>query len=215
MYNKDMKLRVYSWIEFLIWVVILCICVLGFRYHSYSKARQLPSYQIFMQDVDGMIVGSPVKYMGVQVGYIKNIKLLKDTAYVKFVITEENLKLPQGVIATVEFSGLGGSKSLELYPPDKNEHSESLIVVSNPKRLSDAASLLNHMFGKIDSIGMKITSFGNKLGVIQGNSFKVNPDNIGTSIKKTDEFFDDILEKHENFKNKMKGMKYGECESNQ
>ena len=215
MYNKDMKLRFYSWIEFLIWVLILCICVLGFRYHRYSKARQLPSYQIFMQDVDGMIVGSPVKYMGVQVGYIKQIKLLHDTAYVKFVITEEDLKLPRGVIATVEFSGLGGSKSLELYPPDKNENSENLIVVSNPKRLSDAARLLNHMFDKIDSIGVKITSFGKKLGVIQGNSFKVSPDKVGTSIKKTDEFFDDVLKKHENFKNKMKGTKYGESESNQ
>ena len=99
---------------------------------------------------------------------------------------------------------LSRQKSVPLHPNfikqksrTKNENSENLIVVSNPKRLSDAVRLLNQMFDKIDCIGVKITSFGNKLGVIQDNSFTVNPDNVGTSIKKTDELFDDVLKKHE------------------
>ena len=72
---KD-NIRLYTWLEFLLWFILLCVCVFAFRLYKYEKMKELPSYQIFMPDVDGMIVGSPVKYMGVQIGYIKNIKII-------------------------------------------------------------------------------------------------------------------------------------------
>ena len=215
MYNKDMKLRLYSWIEFIIWLIIICLCILGYRVHRYTQAKALPTYQIFMPDVYGMIVGSPVKYMGVQIGYIKNIKLIRDTAYVRFVVTEEDCKLPKGVIATVEFSGLGGSKSLELYPPDPNEHSENLIIVKKPIRIQDSARLLGTMYEKIDSITLKFTSFGNKMGVIRENSMEIDPDSMGQNIKQADEFADNLIKARENFIKKMKGGNDGKRESNQ
>lgn len=215
MYNRCMKLRLYSWIEFVIWLIIICICVFGYRYHKYKQAKALPTYQIFMPDVYGMIVGSPVKYMGVQVGYIKDIKLLHDTAYVRFVITEEDLSLPKGVIATVEFSGLGGSKSLELYPPDENEHSENLIVIKKPQRLQDVARLLGSMYEKIDSITLKFTSFGNKMGVIQENSMEIDPNSMGKNIKQADEFADNLIQAREKFIERMKGGNDGKLKSNQ
>lgn len=212
MYNIIMKLniRLYTWIEFLIWFVILCLCVGGYRLYKYEKSKEFPSYQIFMPDVDGMIVGSPVKYMGVQIGYIKNIKLLTNNAYVRFVITEKDLKLPKGVIATVEFSGLGGSKSLELYPPDENEHTDRLIVIQSPKRLHDSLGLLNDMFGKIDAITVKFTHFANTMGVVdmQTEQLHINPDNIGAGLKETNKFVDDIMESRNNFQKKLKGWKH-------
>lgn len=212
MYNICMKfnIRLYAWIEFLIWFVILCICIWGFRFHQYQKFKELPSYQIFMPDVDGMIVGSPVKYMGVQIGYIKNIKLMTNNAYVRFVITEKDIKLPQGVIATVEFSGLGGSKSLELYPPDNDEHSGKLIVIKRPKRLHDSIGLLNEMFGKIDAISLKFTHFANKMGVIdeQNEKLQINPDNIGNGLRETNSFVDRIINNRNNFQEKLKGWKH-------
>ncbi len=211
MYNIYMKfnIRLYAWIEFLIWFIILCLCIWGFRYYRYQKFKELPSYQIFMPDVDGMIVGSPVKYMGVQVGYIKNIKLLTNSAYVRFVITEKDLKLPKGVIATVEFNGLGGSKSLELYPPDKNENSERLIVIQSPKRLHNAMNLLNDMFGKIDSISLKFTHFANSMGIVDMSQehIKINSENIGNSIKQTDDFVNQMIKNRDEFQQKMKGWK--------
>ena len=205
MYNKVMKLKVYSWIEFFIWLIIICICIFAYKYHKYTQIKALPTYQIFMPDVDGMIIGSPVKYMGVQIGYVQNIKLLHDTAYVRFVITEEDIHLPPGVIATVEFSGLGGSKSLELYPPDPNEHSENLIVIKRPQRLHDAVKLLGSMYKKIDSITLKFTSFGNKMGVIKENTMEIDPDSMGQNIKQADEFADNLIKTRENFIKKMKG----------
>ena len=166
-----------------------------------------------MPDVDGMIVGSPVKYMGVQVGYVKNIKILTNNVYVKFVITEKDLKLPKGVIATVEFSGLGGSKSLELYPP--KEKTDKLIELQTHMRLSDSIGLFNDMFSKIDAIAMKLSHFTNKVGVInlEDSKLEFSPDDIGQNLRNADKFVDNMIKSRENFKEKMKGWKYEERKS--
>ncbi len=211
MYNKHMKfkdnIRLYTWLEFLLWFIILCVCIFAFRIHNYEKQKQFESYQIFMQDADGMIIGSPVKYLGVQVGYIKDIKLLSDRVFVKFIITEEDVVLPQGVVAGVEFNGLGGSKSLELYAPDDNNKTDKLVVVKDPRRLNDSLLLINEMFTKIDSIGSRITNFGDKVGVISDNKLKVEPDSAMKKVNKLNKFVDDVSNKRTKFIDKWKGTK--------
>ena len=71
------NIRLYAWIEFVIWLLIVAISVFGIKYHHYQTQKQYKSYQIFMEDVDGLIVGSPVKFLGVQIGYVKNKKEFK------------------------------------------------------------------------------------------------------------------------------------------
>ena len=48
-------------------------------------------YQIFLQDVDGLIEGSPVRMMGIEVGYITKIKPTNNEVYVKFILTNPNV----------------------------------------------------------------------------------------------------------------------------
>ncbi len=156
----------YIRIEFIIWFFILCLVVTGVRVHRHNKAKELVTYQLFMPDVDGIIVGSPVKFMGVQVGYVDKIKIISNDVYLKLVITDKNVTLPKGSIATVEFNGMGGSKSLEVYPPTKESlASKKLIAVKSPKRLHDSLSLLNEMFDKIDSIMGRMSFFANQTDV--------------------------------------------------
>ena len=208
--------KTYTWIEFIIWLIILSLCVIGFRIHRYQKAREFPSYQIFMPDVDGMIVGSPVKYMGVHVGYIKTIKIINDNIYVRFVITKKDLNLPKGVIATVEFSGLGGSKSLELYPPDENTKTDKIIMVNKPKRLYDSLGLLYDMFSKIDAIAVKCSHFASQIGVVDFSTgdLEYSPEDIGKQIRQADSFADRMIKSREDFINKLKGWKNEERENN-
>ena len=140
--------------------------VTGVWVHRHNKAIELVYYQLFMPDVDGIIVGSPVKFMGVQVGYVDKIKIISNDVYLKLVITDKNVTLPKGSIATVEFNGMGGSKSLEVYPPTKESlASKKLIAVKSPKRLHDSLSLLNEMFDKIDSIMGRMSFFANQTDV--------------------------------------------------
>ncbi len=164
LYNQLMKIfegmHKYVWIEFGVWFFILCVAVAGIRIHHYHKQKELVTYQIFMPDVDGLIVGSPVKFMGVQVGYIDRVKIVSNDVYLKLVITEDGMEIPKGSVATVEFNGMGGSKSLEIYPPDEESlATNKLIVVKEPKRLHDSLGLLNDMFDKIGSITSRLSFF--------------------------------------------------------
>lgn len=150
--KKFDNIRVYAWIEFAIWLIIIAIAVLSLRYHNYQSQKQYKSYQIFMEDVDGLIVGSPVKFLGVQIGYVKKIQVISSEVYIKFVITQKGLVLPVGSIATVEGSGLGGSKALEIYPPEPNHPNDKIIVTKDPTRLGKVMSLFDDIFKELNAI---------------------------------------------------------------
>ena len=204
---KGFKLHVYAWIEFVICLFILLFIFGGVKIYQHNKAKELRTYQIFMSDVDGMIVGSPVKLMGVQVGYVQKIKIVNNTVYVKFVITDKNVHIPQGAIATVEFNGLGGSKSLEIYPPtEESIASKQIILVSKPKRLHDSITLLNEMFDKIDSMASRGSYFANQF-VSSSGKFSVNPDDVSDNIQKIDKFLDVIITSNKEFKEKFENLK--------
>ncbi len=164
--SKFEEVRKFAWYEFIIWFMILCFCIAGIKIYQRHEAKKLVTYQIFLPDVDGLVVGSPVKFLGVEIGYIDKIKILYDRVYLKFVITDKDIVLPKGSIATVEFAGMGGSKSLEIYPPTKESLATGKIILAeDPVRLSDSLSLLNDMFSKINSIIVKTSTFANETGV--------------------------------------------------
>ena len=205
---KDFKLHFYAWIEFFIWLLILCFIVGGIKVYHYKKTKTLKTYQIFMPDVDGMIVGSPVKFMGVQVGYVNKIDIVNNTVYVKFVITEKDVTIPQGSIATVEFNGLGGSKSLEITQPTQETiASKQFIVVNQPKRLNASISLLNDMFDKLGAIGTRSAYFLNQFDNNTAKIKFINPALITNEIDKVDSILDKMEKNNKDFKNRMKEWK--------
>lgn len=147
-------------VEAVIWFSILCVVVFSIRAYNIKNYKAEKQYQIFISDVDGLIIGSPVKYMGVQVGYVSYIKLLTNEVYVKFLITNKDVSLPKGVVANVEFNGMGGTKSLELYPPTPQDlKTEKIINIKETFRLAHSIDLLDNMFAKLALIGGKFNYF--------------------------------------------------------
>lgn len=215
MYNCGMKIfsgmHKYVWLEFAIWFLILCVCISGVRIHNYRKEKALVTYQIFMPDVDGLVVGSPVKFMGVQVGFIEKIKIVREEVYVKIVITDKSVTLPKGSVATVEFNGMGGSKSLEVYAPtEESLAGKKLLVVQNPTRLNDALGLLSEMFDKIDSITTRTSFFAKETGM--GNMESgIKLDEMQTNMN----VFDKIIKKVSDIKNEGVENEQSESQDNQ
>lgn len=214
-YNCCMKIfsgmHKYVWLEFAIWFLILCVCISGVRIHNYRKEKALVTYQIFMPDVDGLVVGSPVKFMGVQVGFIEKIKIVREEVYVKIVITDKSVTLPKGSVATVEFNGMGGSKSLEVYAPtEESLAGKKLLVVQNPTRLNDALGLLSEMFDKIDSITTRTSFFAKETGM--GNMESgIKLDEMQTNMN----VFDKIIKKVSDIKNEGVENEQSESQDNQ
>jgi len=109
--------------------------------------------------------------MGIQIGYVNQVDIVGDDVYIKFIVTEKDVKIPGGSRATVEFSGLGGSKSLEIYPPDTELNpSGKLIIPQSPKRIHDSFSLLNNMYESVIDITYSASHFMKKLGVIKNQA---------------------------------------------
>lgn len=180
--NKDNKcFRITPSGEILIWLIIIFLFVSFSSMSFISKEKNDNDHHIYLQDVDGLIVGSPVRMLGIEVGHVTKIKPVKDEVYVKFILTNPDVYIPQGTMATVEFTGMAGSKSLELYLPDNNQLTDNapLIEVLPPKRLHDAFDLLNKMYKKLNSIIFTVSSFGSKVDLDfneikpkTGNSFR-------------------------------------------
>ncbi len=196
------NIRVYAWIEFIIWLFIVAFIVLGFRYYNYQNQKQYKNYQIFMEDVDGLIVGSPVKFLGVQIGYVKKIQIISTEVYIKFVVTQKDLSLPAGSIATVEASGLGGSKALEIYSPDKNNKTDRIIIPKEPTRLSKVMGLFDSIFKELDSI---VTTLGHAAGQFEFTSEGKVPKNVITPADATESLIqvDNAVENIMETKNKF------------
>ena len=164
--NEHSTFYITHRIELLVWLLIVLLILTVTTTIQRISNQKDNDYTIFMSDVDGLIEGSPVRMMGIEVGYITKIQPANDEVYIKFLITDKTVTIPQGTVATVEFNGMAGSKSLELYLPDKTTYIDKnvpILTVNPPKRLHDAAGLLSDMFDKISSIIYTSSSFGNKI----------------------------------------------------
>jgi len=151
---------------------------------KYNYKKNFDTYQIFLPDVDGLIVGSPVKLMGIQIGYVNQLNITGEDIYVNFIITDTGVKIPRGAKATVEFSGLGGSKSLELYPPSATDKESSMFIVPQPpKRIHDSLGLLNDMFDTTVDIAYDVSHFMEKMGFLKRKEGKGKMEKVKRGIE--------------------------------
>ena len=205
--------------ELLIWLIII-LAVVSFSSITsmWAEKHDENDYQIFLQDVDGLIVGSPVRMLGIEVGHVTKIKPTNEEVYVKFILTNPDVYIPQGTKATVEFSGMAGSKSLELYPPDKTTYidkSTPILTVTPPKRLHDAIGLLNEMFKKLGSIIYTTSSFGDKLnlGEFETKNIRQTEEEVQKFLDYSNTFLDDSNKKVDDMRKSIDSATKGRYEN--
>ncbi len=137
-YNIGMKKK-YIWLtEILIWLLILSAGLYYFIYESSIKENAKNTYYIFVDDAAGMIKGSSVRLMGIDIGYVRDVKIFDNKVFISFLVTKEGIKLPKRAIASIEFYGLGGSTSMELTPDlSENEEAGEIIKKGKSYRVQD------------------------------------------------------------------------------
>ena len=188
--------NVARFIELSVWILFILLIVLGIvLYNSYCH-KNFGRYQIFMQDIDGIIVGSPVRMLGINVGYVKHIKPVNDMVYIDFVINKKGIEIPKGSKITVEFNGLGGSKSLEIYTPEeKYDSNMPSLTIQQPRRLGASAKLLYQMFKKIGDIIYRCTYFSQSLDLKKIETQKAIENNEKEFLKDAEKWIDKQLER--------------------
>ena len=124
-------------IEFLVWGLVIFSTIFVSLYVYNKNIREKHTYYVFFNDVDGLIKGSPVKIQGYQVGYFSNIAIVNEDVFITFIITDKKLEMPENLSATIAFTGMGGSKSLELFVPPEGSKAKNYITTIEPRRLQD------------------------------------------------------------------------------
>lgn len=200
--NKTKYKKLAQFIELFIWFLLL-VCIVGIGVVTKNNYNQYKTYQIFLQDVDGIIKGSPVRMMGIHIGYVRKVKIINDMVFVDFIINQKGIDIPKGSMVTVEFTGLGGSKSIEIYTPkDKVPEGTQTFEIQQPRRIGAALSLLDSMLEKISAIMFQCTSFTDSINRAFSHSEKTNIEKpVGDILNDTDKWLDDKQKKIDNIKN--------------
>ena len=138
--------------------------------------------------MDGLIKGSPVKMLGYQIGYVSGISLINDDdVFVSFVITDRDINMPDSMVATVEFTGMGGSKSLELTPVSSKEK-KNIISVTQPRRVQDIYVNQTVIAQNLVLMSAGFMKMANDRTVAALKTFIKNP----KELREIDMFIDDI-----------------------
>ncbi len=186
-------------IELIVWITIIIIVSVVGIFLWIKHEESFETHSIYMPDVDGLIVGSPVHMMGIPIGYVNKIKIVGDNEIrVRFKVTDKSIHIPPGTFATVEFSGLGGSKSLEIYPqssgkiPNEIVGKNDYILVDRPKRLRDSMSLLYQMYKTLMDMIYTTANFGNEMKTIETPALKKgNISDINKLLDYSDKYIDE------------------------
>lgn len=190
-------------IEITILTVVFALLFCGL-FFGYSKIFVEPNtYNIEFIDIGGITKGSPVRFMGMNVGYVRKLKTKDKYINVQILITKKNMKIPNGTVARVEFYGLGGSKSIELMPPDGS--CDVGIITANTIRIGDVAKELSGLVDIIEIIEQYVKSINKDKAVFLINTMnKVHNDNLNNMQDEFAEMQKIIFNKAESIKNKQK-----------
>ena len=152
-----------------------------------------PTYTIEFKDVDGLSVGSPVRLMGKQVGNVIKLELLDSEIYVTFRITEKNIIIPDNSIASIQFTGLAGSKSLEIMPPigKKNFLTNKKIIYSQePIRINSILQVQTTIFENVLEFCRGLYAFFSKNSI---DSTKKNLKTTSEYMQESNQSMDETL----------------------
>lgn len=118
--------------------VLVGLVAYGIKKTVYDKNL----YTLYFRDVDGIIPGSPVKFMGVTVGHVSKLSLKGNKIKAIIFVSKPDIKIPDCANARVEFSGIVGSKYIEITPPDGSGKCGG-IIANDPLRVSIVVEIMD------------------------------------------------------------------------
>ena len=161
-------------LEIFIWILLLGGLALAGMHTIRHYFGNNQNYQVIFKDVDNLMVGAPVRIMGIQIGHVTHIRPIKDKVEVSFTVKNRRFFIPNGSNISIQFTGIAGSKSLEIESPGSTSHQGEFIKIVEPVRINSlmeiqakitrsiadtAESILNFIGqGKIISIQQNIKS---------------------------------------------------------
>ena len=90
-------------VEILIWIAILIITI-GVGVYTYIETFVKPNiYIIQFKDIDGITKGSPVRFMGINIGYVRKLKSKNKHIDVQIIVTKKEWKFQTELLQELNF----------------------------------------------------------------------------------------------------------------
>lgn len=139
--NKRLPLNRAIISDIALWVLLAALLAFG----VYMLAVRIPEKRgqtitLHFKDANEVSKGSMVRMMGVDIGYVDDVRIRQDHVDVTLQTYPEALQIPSGAMFTVLFTGLAGSKSIEIELPDTPRpalQGRPIYVVEEPIRMKD------------------------------------------------------------------------------
>jgi hypothetical protein len=136
-----MRKKSFLLLELFIWILLLGGLTLIVINTVKNHLDSFNTYQVEFKDVDSLIVGSPVRIMGIDVGHVTNVQPIGNRVYITFKITNKQVYIPADSNVSVQFTGLAGSKSLEIAPPKSKTEASVPLKTIEPVRINSLIGL--------------------------------------------------------------------------
>ncbi len=202
-----MKITKNRIIEIAILLGLLFIGIFGI-YKIYYHAVVKPNlYTITFHDIDSIIKGSPVRFMGIIVGHVRNLQRKDDVILCEIFVTKPHTKIPDGALAKVEYNGLGGSKSIEIMPPKTENPDVKGIVATEALRINDMMEAFSDLREVLACIKQFVEGITPESTLSVTKAIADMPDFTADANKALDDMAKKQAETHKKFKNAYKFQK--------
>ncbi len=169
---------------FIISIVILFV-ILGY-FTTRHIFEQKKTYYVAYQDisVSGLEIGSPVKYLGINIGSISNIKIDPDDfgSIIVELSIKEDIPIKKDAVADIVSIGITGLKTIEI-----RGGSHEAETIKEYGFITPGVSFADDITGKAEVIAFKTEQVLNNLQEL------THPDNIG-KIRETIDNISDLAE---------------------
>ncbi len=172
------KLVLYT-LEIIIWLALIYFisqAAISVFFPHWSKSKE---YVVEMHDINGLIVGSPVRLMGMKIGHISQIKYDYDQVLITMKITKKGLYIPDGTTLEIDAASLGGDRSVELMPAQLETKGMS---IKNPRRMVDLYKSAD------DAVEDLVSGFAQMLSMLNSSTPQELDSKIISSNKRIDDF---------------------------
>ncbi len=190
MASQKIKFTVGLFVASGIGITLMAIVWLGMSRYL-EKGHFFAAY--FNESVQGLSQDAPVKYRGVPIGRVEQIRVAPDSNLIEVIMKiETGQTLDRSYVAQLKDVGITGSMFVELDrkkpdEPDRSPHisfpSEYPIVASKPSELSHLLGELNSVFNHIKALDLEGISEKVKLTLDNMNGMMADADIKGISAK--------------------------------
>lgn len=127
--------------DILLWVFLTLLIAYGvYLFAIVIPAKRGQTIVLPFKDANEISKGSAVRMMGTEVGFVDDIRIRQDHVEIVVQTYPKSLKIPSGSVFTILFTGLAGSKSIEVQLPETPQPQQNGIpeyLIEQPIRMKD------------------------------------------------------------------------------